>query len=185
MSHPSLGLGATALTAICVGIATITDLRSRRIPNLLTFPAIAAGLGLWAALLGWKGLALSAGGMLAAPLLLVLLHLGRGPGMGDIKLAAAVGALLGVRLAPVAMLLAAVAGGLLALCWQIRTGGPVASTVSAFLVGIPGFERRAEAHAAPGEPGALPAVPYAVGIALGSLLAVTVYWLTGNEGWLL
>ena len=184
MTHMILGLSATALTATCVGIAVVTDLRRRRIPNWLTFPAIVLGLTLWTGFLGWKGLALSGGGMLAAPLLLVLLHLGRGPGMGDIKLAAGVGALLGVRLSLVAMLLAAVAGGLLALGYQLRHRGPAAGALSLFLVGIPGLDGWARANPAAGESTSPTTVPYAVGIAAGTLLAMAVYWCTANEGWL-
>src|SRR5262245_46646070 len=185
MEHMFLGLSATALAAICVGIATVTDLRRRRIPNWLTFPGMAVGLGVWTGFLGWKGLALSAGGMLAAPVLIVVLHLGRTPGMGDIKLAAAVGSLLGPRLSLTAMLLAAAAGGLVALCGQLRAGTPIASTLSVFLVGVPGLKRWAGAAPQPDAPPAVATIPYAVAIAAGSLLALTVFWCTGDEGWLL
>jgi prepilin peptidase CpaA len=179
-----LGLSATALTATCVGIAVVTDLRRRRIPNWLTFPAIALGLALWTGFVGWKGLAVSAGGMLAAPMLLVLLHLGRSPGMGDIKLAAGVGALLGIRLSLVAMLLAAVAGGLLALGYQMRQRGSAAGALSLFFVGIPGLDGWARANPAAAESTSPATVPYAVGIAAGTLLALAVYWCTANESWL-
>jgi len=185
MDHPFLHLSATALTTVTVGVALVTDLRQRRIPNRLTFPAMVAGLVLWTACLGWMGLASSVGGLFAAPLLLVVIHLGRGPGMGDIKLAAAVGSLLGPRLAIVAMLLSALAGGLLALCYQVRSGGPLASTMSAFLVGVPGLARWARVQPELGEARQPGTVPYAVGIAVGSLLTLVVYWCTENAFWLL
>ena len=185
MDHGLLGSSATALTVTCVGIALTTDLRRRRIPNWLTFPSVVVGLGLWTAFLGWKGLAMSGGGMLAAPLVLVLLHLGRGPGMGDIKLAASVGALLGHRLSPVAMLLAAIAGGLLAMCLELRAGRRVGNPVAAFLVGGPGLGRWAgAADPNPAPPIAPATVPYAVGIALGTAVALAVYWCTEDQHWL-
>jgi prepilin peptidase CpaA len=184
MSDPILALAATTLTAIAVSVAVITDLRRRRIPNWLTFPAAAAGLMLWTVVLGWRGLALSLGGMVAAPTMLWLLHACRGPGMGDLKLAAAVGAAVGLALSPVAMLLTALAGGVFAVCWQLRAGGALASMRSALCVGVPVLERLADTHAAGAQSAVPAAIPYAVGIAAGSLLAWAVYWCTGGGSWL-
>ena len=49
--------------AVAVGIsAAITDVTARRIPNRLTYSAIVGGLVLQAALYGWQGLLLGAGG---------------------------------------------------------------------------------------------------------------------------
>lgn len=76
-------------------IAGWTDWRSRRIPNWLTVPACAVGLGLNAAAAGWTGLKFS---LLSAGLGLLLLFpfvLLRSLGAGDWKLAGAVGAFVG------------------------------------------------------------------------------------------
>ena len=81
--------------AVVVGIAIVTDLRSRRIPNTLTFPAIAIALLVRFALQGFLGLGLAAAGAVVAPVVLLAVHFGKGIGMGDLKLAAAVGAKLG------------------------------------------------------------------------------------------
>ena len=126
MDHLSLASCATTLTLVAVGIAMVTDLRSRRIPNLLTFPAMLVGILLRTTFQGWEGLGLSLCGLVGGPLLLLLLHTGRGLGMGDIKLAAAVGAILGPPLTLVAMLLTALAGGVLAIASQLRPGGVLA-----------------------------------------------------------
>jgi len=96
-------------------VATITDLRSRRIPNWLSYPAMLAGSGmvLAGALIGWSEAmgvpdAMEAlGGFLLGATLLGVLYLSHGGGAGDVKLAAALGILLG----PVAL-----AGTLLAGC---------------------------------------------------------------------
>jgi Flp pilus assembly protein protease CpaA len=146
---------------------------------------MAAGLGMWAGFLGWKGLGLSAAGMIAAPVLIVLLHLGRTPGMGDIKLACGVGALLGPRLSLAAMLLAAAAGGIVALCSQLRAGTPITNAISVLFVGVPGLARWAHATPRTDAGPAVATVPYGVAIAAGSLLALAVFWCTGDEGWLL
>lgn len=185
MDNSSLALCATALTLAAVGIAMVTDLRWRRIPNLLTFPAMAVGIVLRASFQGWEGLALSLCGLIGGPLLLLLMHTGRGLGMGDIKLAAAVGAILGPPLTLVAMLLTALAGGLLALGSQLRPGGVLSQTLSVLLIGLPGLGRLAKAQAAVPVPTAPAKIPYGVGIAIGSLLTIVVYWCTENDSWFL
>ena len=53
----------TLATAIAV-TAAITDVRDRRIPNRLTYPALVAGLVLQTAMHGWRGLLLGLGGAL-------------------------------------------------------------------------------------------------------------------------
>ena len=185
MEQSSLAVCATALTTIAVGIAMITDLRWRRIPNLLTFPAMGIGLLLRATFQGWEGLALSLCGLLAGPAVLLLLHGGRGLGMGDIKLAAAVGSILGPPLTLVAMALTAIAGGVLALGTQLRPGGVLADTLVLFVGGIPGLRGLAKRYkgAAP-EPAPL-TIPYGVGIGIGSLLTLVVYWCTEHASWFL
>ncbi len=185
MDNSSLALCATALTLVAVGIAMVTDLRWRRIPNLLTFPAMLVGIVLRTSFQGWEGLALSLCGLIGGPLLLLLMHTGRGLGMGDIKLAAAVGAILGPPLTLVAMLLTALAGGMLALGSQLRPGGVLAPTLSVLCIGLPGLGRLAKAHATVPVPTAPAKIPYGVGIAIGSLLTIVVYWCTENDSWFL
>ena len=185
MNVTSLALSATVLTTIAVGIAMFTDVRWRRIPNLLTFPAILAGLVLRTAFQGWEGLALSLCGMFAAPVLLLLLHAGRGLGMGDIKLAAAVGAILGPPLTLVAVFSTALAGGLVALAAQLRPGGLLAQTLSTLLIGVPLLGRWARRVSETEHDPATMTIPYGVGIAIGSLSTLVVYWCTEHESWFL
>ena len=86
---------ALALAMLVAAIAAGMDLRTRRIPNWLTLPALVAGVALNAVLSGWPGLKLSllgAGLGLAALLPFFLL---RSLGGGDWKLAGALGASLG------------------------------------------------------------------------------------------
>jgi len=185
MDLTSLALCATVLTTIAVGIAMVTDMRWRRIPNILTFPTILLGLVLRTVFQGWEGLALSVSGMLVAPVLLLLLHAGRGLGMGDIKLAAAVGAILGPPLTLVAVFLTALAGGIVALVAQLRPGGLLAQTLSTLLIGLPLLGRWARrAQAQEHDPSTM-TIPYGVGIAIGSLLTLVVYWCTEHESWFL
>lgn len=163
--------------ALVVTIAIVTDLRSRRIPNALTFPALAAALIVRFAFQGWPGLGLALGGAVAAPVVLLLIHFGRGIGMGDLKLAAAVGAFFGPVPAVVAMLATAVLGGLLALALLMRRGQLLAELFSLFLIGLPFFRNRETDPPASASP-ATTTMPYGVAIGIGSLTTLAGYaWL--------
>jgi prepilin peptidase CpaA len=192
MISTSLSVWSGALTILLLGAAVATDLRSRRIPNTLTLTAIAAALAGRAVVQGWPGLVIALSGAVIAPLLLFGLHAGKGLGMGDLKLSAAVGALVGPAVAIVAMLASAVAGGVLAVILMARPGGPLSPLVSTFLIGVPRFTKPARvptpihtpngqsAGPAPSEPATM---PYGVAIAVGTLATLAVCWATGNEQW--
>jgi len=76
-------------------LAAAYDLRFRRIPNWLTMSGVVLGLGVNAILFGARGFGLSALGLLCAFAVYLPLYLIRGMGAGDVKLMAAVGALVG------------------------------------------------------------------------------------------
>ena len=191
MSFTPLSIWCSAFTTLVVGVAVITDLRSRRIPNLLTFSAFCLAVVLRTALQGWIGLGIALSGAILAMGLLLLLHAGKGIGMGDLKLAGAVGAVVGPIVAVVAMLASAVAGGILAIAWMLRPGGMLAPVASTFLIGLP-FVRGKKAKKDGEE--ILPDcqlssksehIPYGVAIAVGSVVTLAICWWTGNEEWFL
>jgi prepilin peptidase CpaA len=106
---------------VLVLVATVTDLRSRRIPNWLTLPFLAAGLAVGGVADGFAGLARSAAGVGLAILLLGAFCFLRGMGWGDLKLCAAVGAWLGPGQLVFALVVTGIAGGLAAvaaLLWR-------------------------------------------------------------------
>lgn len=102
------------LLALCVG-CSITDLRSRRIPNLLTLPAMLLGLVLGFVGGGLTGLLSAATGLLLCGGVLFIVALAGGMGGGDVKMMAATGALIGMPDGLWALLYAALFGGLLAV----------------------------------------------------------------------
>lgn len=104
-----------AITAVLLAI-TLIDLRSHRIPNVLTLTLLGAA-ALQILLLGQPGLLAAATGLLlGGGILLVVAILGRGAlGMGDVKLAAASGALLGFPAALPGLFLGILLGGLAAM----------------------------------------------------------------------
>ena len=111
-----------AFFALAAGalVATVVDIRSRRIPNVLTGSMAAAGIGLAAAGVSGISVGASIAGMLIGLLLMLPGHALGATGAGDVKLMAAVGAVLGVHLIVNAFLFTALAGGALAVAVAMR-----------------------------------------------------------------
>lgn len=97
------------------GISAITDLYSRRIPNVVVVAGFAAGIILNTWLAGWGGLLHSLGGFGLAILIYVPLFVIRAMGGGDVKLMAAAGAIVGPRDWFTLFLLASITAGVIAL----------------------------------------------------------------------
>ncbi len=106
----------TGIIVVAISLAAcVTDLRSRRIPNALTFGAALAAFSYHAATGGATGLFASCGGWLAGTAIFFLPFALGGMGAGDVKLLAALGAWLGPADAVWVALYTGVAGGVLAL----------------------------------------------------------------------
>ncbi|MHC4741905.1 MAG: A24 family peptidase [Planctomycetota bacterium] len=95
--------------------AAIWDLRTRRIPNALTGPLLAAGLFYAVCFDGARGLGEAAGAclLLAAPF--VLMFLFAGGGAGDAKFMGAIGAWLGLSHGSIVLASVCIAGIVLAV----------------------------------------------------------------------
>jgi prepilin peptidase CpaA len=109
-------------TCVVLAVATVTDLRTRRIPNWLVVPFLVAGLVVPAWLYGWSGLWQSLEGFGLGALIYGFLHWMGGMGMGDVKLVAAIGAWIGPQQLTLSIVLTAMAGGIMALTWAICGG---------------------------------------------------------------
>lgn len=108
---------------MAVGIcAAITDVRARRIPNRLTYSAMVAGLILQGILYGWKGMLLGVEGGLLFGGLFMLFYMIRAMGAGDVKLAAALGSIVGISATLPVMLATVWAGAALAICFMVLSG---------------------------------------------------------------
>ena len=157
---------------LILGMAIVSDLRLRTIPNWLTGPSILVGFGFHTAMNQFAGFVFSLEGAAVGLGLFVVLYACGWMGAGDVKLFAAVGSFLGPAQTISAAIVIALVGGLLALVvlgfhhgWR-RTGLWLWSYVQTmFLTG--------SVQALTPIQGAAPKVPYAVAIGLGTIGA---YW---------
>jgi prepilin peptidase CpaA len=113
---------ALAFLACILATATITDLKSRRIPNWLTASTALAGLAYHVLLFGLQGLGFSFGGIFLGIALLLIFYILGGMGAGDVKLLGAAGAWLGPAGVFQAFVFTAALGGLYAIILLVKCG---------------------------------------------------------------
>jgi prepilin peptidase CpaA len=113
-------LASAALTIVVLWVAWF-DLRERRIPNVIVFPAALVGLSL-NAVRGWEGLWFGGKGLLLGFALLCLPYLIGAMGAGDVKFLAAIGAFVGGAGVTRVLLLALLAYPLLAWGFLLQQG---------------------------------------------------------------
>ena len=112
-----------AITVLAISLAAcVTDVRSRRIPNALTFSAAIAALIYQSASAGWLGAQSSVTGWLVGTALFLPFFLLGGMGAGDVKLLAALGAWLGPSETVHLGMYTLIAGGALGLVVALMRG---------------------------------------------------------------
>ena len=105
----------TTCLLIVLLAAAITDIRSYKIPNFLTFSGMLCGILYHTVQNGLSGFLFSTGGILVGMSLFILFYLSGGMGAGDVKLMGSVGAFLGVKAVLIVGLYTAIIGGVYAL----------------------------------------------------------------------
>jgi prepilin peptidase CpaA len=158
-----------ALAVLVAGLvaAAAIDIRTRRIPNGLT--ALMSGLGIAMAATGMSGLHPAAACVgFALGLLLMMPGYALGAtGAGDVKLMAAVGAIVGPGLVVTAFLFTAIAGGVLAVVVAARRGRVAAALAGTGRLIVSPTGAKQEIRMA----GAAHRFAYGPAIAIGSVLA--------------
>lgn len=109
-------------TLVVVAVATFTDIRSRRVPNWLVLPFMAAGPVVSFFVAGGDGLLHSFYGWLLGAFVFGVMNWMGGMGMGDVKLMAAIGAWIGPSQLFIAIILTFLAGGVMAIGWAVAGG---------------------------------------------------------------
>jgi len=165
-------VSSAAIGVLTAGLLTavVIDLRSRRIPNELTAAMAVAGIAL--AGLGWSGATVGASlaGLVLGLLLMMPGYALGATGAGDVKLMAAVGAIVGPALVLSAFLCTSLAGGVLAIVVAIRRRRlAVTLAQTGRLVAAPGAAPK-EIRAATGAS----RFAYGPAIAAGTMVAVLI-----------
>jgi len=110
------------IAAAIATVACVTDLRDRRIPNVLTFGAALVALVVHAFVGGASGIVTSGAGWLVGVALFFPFFALGGLGAGDVKLLGAIGAWLGPYPVLYVALYSSLAGGLFALIVALEAG---------------------------------------------------------------
>lgn len=114
-------------------ICVVFDLKERRIPNWATLSGLGAGVVIQLAYGGLNGLVAALGGVAVGAALMFLPYISGWVGGGDLKLLAAVGALMGSQFVFWTAVFASLVGGIMALGWLAVTGNLANSLGYVFL----------------------------------------------------
>jgi len=172
-------IAAPIILALLI-LATVTDLRTHRIPNVLSLGGLLIALVLQTTKGGTDGLLAGLGGMAIGLALFLPFYALRAMGAGDVKMMAAVGAFLGPKLALASVAATLMCGTLLALVYiAVRGGASLTFRRYALMAKtLMGTHHFVYVKPQAGDAGAA-RFPYALAILAGTASA-----LAWNNGWL-
>jgi prepilin peptidase CpaA len=154
-------------------ICLITDLKSRRILNIVTLPTIVVGFVYYIWISGFDGFLFSGKGLLVGLGLLIIPFLLGGMGAGDVKLMAAIGALMGANFVFYSFIYTALFGGVIGLSLMMKTNG-FRNLIKTFFLQVAFFRSSLGAFIITKEKSSKILFPYGVAIVLGTLC--TLIW---------
>jgi len=170
---------AISVLAVLIAIsAAVIDVRERRIPNKLTYPAAILGFLLQAVLFGWKGLLSGVLGAVVFGGVFLLFHIVHAMGAGDVKLATALGCVVGSSASVKLMFTTAVAGGILAVIYMVRARRVIKTLCNTFAVFAFHAQRGLQTHPYVNldNPDSI-RMPYGLAFAAGAFIwSIPVFW---------
>ncbi len=110
------------LASLCASAGAVSDVRSRRIPNLLTGASVVLGLLLHLGAGGWRQMGMAAAAGLVGGAVFFVFFVAGGMGAGDVKLMAAVSSIAGFGHLAELFLAIALTGGVFAVVLAISRG---------------------------------------------------------------
>lgn len=176
----------TVLLILLLVMSVYHDFSTQKIPNKITIPAIIAGILVSTIYFGFSGLWSSLLGFAVGFLIFLLPFIFGGMGAGDVKLMAAIGAVMGARFVFMTFVYTAIVGGIIALVYGIYKrglgtslklfGNFLISPLLKFLYRLTGYHKFIEWYGtmkkSETRTGKL-YIPYAIPIAIGAALVYT------------
>lgn len=183
----TLGIVPWAVVLCGVTAAAVTDIWKYKVYNVLTLPLAATGLLYHVVTGGGSGLMFGVGGLMLGFAVLVIPYAFGGIGAGDVKLLAALGAWLGIKVTFWLFVIAGLAGGVYALILMVPNGGfrNIGIRLAVFFYQIRsltmhlGTEERVE-EIAKGDDRRKRLIPFAALLAV-AVITLLVLWLDTHE----
>ncbi|MRH44310.1 prepilin peptidase [Aquibacillus halophilus] len=161
------------ILGLVILISLITDLKDKKILNIVTFPAMIFGLSYYLFNQGWDGLLFSGLGFLVGLMVFLIPYLLGGMGAGDVKLMAAIGALTGASFVFYSALITSIIGGFIAIVLIIKRRGITFSIKSLFF-SIPFLSSNLGSMIVNSKDNSSISFPYGIAIFFGTI--ITFAW---------
>jgi prepilin peptidase CpaA len=170
----SLYLVITFFLIPLAAVITYHDVRYRRIPNPFVLATLVGGVAINVIFSGLPGLYSSLSGCGLAFIFMFMLHVFGAMGAGDVKLFAAIGAVIGAKLVVPTFVVVVLTGGLLAVVSMVRSGMVLTTmhrVLQIFVGMLPGWQM--PKFAVPTD--RRYTIPYGVAITLGSIISTAIF----------
>ncbi len=161
------------ILVIVLLICLFTDVKSRKIFNIVTLPTIAIGIVYYIYTAGVEGFLFSGKGFLVGIGLLLIPYMLGGMGAGDVKLMGAIGALMGTSFIFYSFIYTALIGGVIGLFIILKTNG-FKNSIKSFFFNVIFYRSNLGSMVLAEDKKSSITFPYGIAIVLGTLC--TLVW---------
>ncbi|PLS06995.1 prepilin peptidase [Neobacillus cucumis] len=152
-------------------VSLYTDIKSRRILNIITLPTIIIAFVFHTYTFGLSGLVFSSKGFLTGVGLLIIPFILGGLGAGDVKLMAAIGALMGTSFVFYSFIYTAIIGGMIGVFIILKTKG-FRNSIKSLLINIALFRSNQGSLSISKVSEGKISFPYGIAIVLGTFCSL-------------